>query len=98
MASENWHLDKRVPLALILTIAIQTGAALWFMATLSAQVGVNSVAIARLDVRTSTVEIIGQAQAVQLGRIEEQISGVRSDLSRLLNAIERQRPNPQRRR
>lgn len=34
----QWHLDKRVPLALILTIVLQTGAMLWWAASLSERV------------------------------------------------------------
>ena len=29
-ASESWHLDRRIPVAIIVTLAIQTGAAIWF--------------------------------------------------------------------
>lgn len=34
MSGDNqWHLDKRVPLALIITIALQSVAAIWWAAT-----------------------------------------------------------------
>ncbi|MEO9648831.1 MAG: hypothetical protein ABJ360_22595 [Roseobacter sp.] len=33
-----WHLDRRVPLALIVTIAMQTSAAGWFMSSLESRV------------------------------------------------------------
>lgn len=32
-----WHLDRRVPIALILTLMIQTGGALWWAATATAR-------------------------------------------------------------
>lgn len=35
---EPWHLDKRVPVALILAILLQTGSALWWAATVNARV------------------------------------------------------------
>ena len=31
----GWHLDKRVPIAFIIALAIQTGAIVWWAATLS---------------------------------------------------------------
>lgn len=34
----HWHLDRRVPIALILTILIQSGSALWWAAGVSAKV------------------------------------------------------------
>lgn len=35
---EHWHLDRRVPIALIITILIQSGSALWWAAGVSAKV------------------------------------------------------------
>lgn len=35
---ENWHLDKRVPLALIFTIFIQTAGLVWWASSLSERV------------------------------------------------------------
>lgn len=86
--SEHWHLDKRVPLALIFTLMVQTGAGVWWAATMSGQVSQNSLAIARLDSVTEAQRVAAQSQAVQLGRIEEQISGLRGDIVLLLSAIE----------
>lgn len=37
-AINGWHLDKRVPLALIVTIFIQTAGAFWWAATIAARV------------------------------------------------------------
>lgn len=37
-AASGWHLDKRVPLALIITIIIQTAGAFWWAATITARV------------------------------------------------------------
>jgi len=34
----SWHLDKKVPLAVIVTILIQTGAIIWFGAQLATRV------------------------------------------------------------
>lgn len=35
---ERWHLDRRVPIALMVTIAIQTGAMIWWASSLSERV------------------------------------------------------------
>ena len=40
MADEPWHLDKRVPIALIFAILVQTGGAFWFAASLDGRIGV----------------------------------------------------------
>lgn len=36
----EWHLDKRVPIALIVTLLFQTGAALWWAASMNSRVHV----------------------------------------------------------
>jgi len=38
---ESWHLDKKFPVALIVTLMIQSGAAVWFAAKISFQVQLN---------------------------------------------------------
>ena len=37
-ASNGWHLDRRVPLALIVTLLLQTAGMVWWAANLSARV------------------------------------------------------------
>lgn len=37
---EKWHADKRVPLALIVTILVQTAGIVWWAATTDSRVGV----------------------------------------------------------
>ncbi|MDO5643694.1 MAG: hypothetical protein Q4G26_15080 [Paracoccus sp. (in: a-proteobacteria)] len=43
----------------------------------------NEREIARLEAKVETLDAAARAQAVQLGRIEESISGVRSTLERI---------------
>lgn len=37
-ARQGWHLDRRVPLALIVTIVLQTAGAFWWAATITTRV------------------------------------------------------------
>lgn len=37
-AGGSWHLDKRIPVAIIITLAIQTGGAIWFASGISHRV------------------------------------------------------------
>lgn len=86
---EPWHMDKRVPVALIVAIAIQTAGAIWWASSINERVATNTTAIQVLDERTETIRRVAQTQAVQLGRIEEQISGLRADIGRLILLLER---------
>jgi Tfp pilus assembly protein PilO len=89
MAENHWHLDKRVPVAIIVAIFLQTAGAIWWAATIEGRVTANEAQIIRLDARDETMRVAAQTQAVQLGRIEEQLTGMRTDIARLLAAIER---------
>jgi TolA-binding protein len=84
-----WHLDKRVPLALIVAIALQTAGAIWWAASINGEVQSTRQRVDRLDVQVEAIRNASQAQAVQLGRIEESVRGMRSDISRLIGTLER---------
>ncbi|WP_439150813.1 hypothetical protein [Sulfitobacter sp.] len=87
----NWHLDKRVPVALILALLAQFATGAWFLSGLASDVAMNRTSIMRLDGQFEVLRNSSQQQAIQLGRIEEQITGLRGDIGRLLSAIERER-------
>lgn len=42
MTENHWHLDKRVPIAMIAAIVIQTTGIIWWAASMQAQVNANS--------------------------------------------------------
>lgn len=83
----NWHLDKRVPIALIFALAIQSAGAIWWASSISERVTNNTITIEQLERKAEVARATATAQAVQLGRIEEQIIGLRSDLERFLTAL-----------
>ena len=89
MDDQQWHLDKRVPIALIVAIAIQSGGAIWWASSIQGRVLSNERSITRLDTSVEAQRDAAQLQAIQLGRIEEQITGLRSDIGRLVSALER---------
>lgn len=77
MASEDWHLDKKVPIAFIFAIICQTVALVWFFATLSNDVDVNTKDIVRQETRIDTLEASVQGQQVMLARIDENLKAIR---------------------
>lgn len=96
-ADKNWHLDKRVPIALIIGMIGQVAVVVWGAAVMFKDIeanrktgSVNSESISALDARLRSSERATGSQAVQLGRIEEQVTGVRGDINRMLNLMERQ--------
>lgn len=85
----QWHLDKRVPIALILAMIGQVAVVVWGAAVMFKDIETNRTGIESLSGRVSVLDRSASAQAVQLGRIEENIRGMRGDVNRLLGILER---------
>jgi len=92
---DQWHLDKRVPLALIWTIAAQTlivivAGTLFYSDMQQTRRDVSRIETAterridRLDQQVVQITSAANQQAIQLGRIEEIMAGMRSDMRRLI--------------
>ncbi len=88
-ATGAWHLDKRVPIALIVALMAQFAGAAWMASAAFKDIEANRAGLTALQERVAPLERSRGAQAVQLGRIEEQITGLRSDMGRLLTIFER---------
>ena len=83
MTKENWHLSKSVPATFLLAIAVQTVGLVWYMSSLDATVETNAREIARHEIRINEVERTAQAQAVSLGRIDENIKAIRNMVEKM---------------
>jgi hypothetical protein len=77
-SASGWHLDKKVPLALIVTIVMQTATAIWAMSALSQRVTQLEVALA-----AST------DQPARIVRVETQMEGVRDTLKEMNDKLDR---------
>lgn len=72
--SEPWHLDKRVPLALIVTLCLQTAGMVWWAATLSATVGTHDRRIASLEAADARHAAEAARVAEALARLDERLA------------------------
>lgn len=75
----RWHLDKRVPIALIITIAVQTAGIVWWASSLSE--------------RVNTLERRADASAPQgdrLTRVEVKIENVQEGIARIERLIRKE--------
>lgn len=84
MSEEPWHLDRRVPVALIFAILMQTIGIVWWAATIGAEVEQLKSNDSRQDNRIEAIQGIANNQAVQLGRIEENTRATQAAVERLL--------------
>lgn len=90
MSTDNsWHLDKRVPIALILALIAQLVTAVWLASAAYRDIETNAKSIDTLGERMGIIERSTTTQAVQLGRIEENGRGQRADINRILSILER---------
>ena len=80
---QAWHLDKKVPLAMIFAIAMQTALGVWWAAGLAASVTQIAVVNDAQDARLGRVEQTTQAQAVTAASITAQISAMRDTLEQV---------------
>ena len=82
MANEPWHLNKSVPLSIILGVIAQTVTLVWFIAGLNASIDQNSRDLVRHETRIEALEASAQSQAVSLARMDENILAIRQMLER----------------
>lgn len=76
-ADARWHLDKRVPIALLLAMLIQTGGAFWWAATISERIN-------NLEKRADA----SAPQADRLTRVEVKLDGVMDSIGRVERLIQ----------
>jgi hypothetical protein len=82
--AESWHLSKSIPLTLIFSIACQTIALIWFVASLSNDIDSASKELIRQDTRITALEDVVQNQAVTMARMDENIKAIRSAVETML--------------
>jgi len=81
----TWHVDRGIPAALIVTIALQFGIGVWTASQISAQVAVNQRDIQRLQALQENAQEVAIDQAIKLGRIDETLSVISKDLRRIVD-------------
>ena len=75
MSTENhWHLDKRVPIAIIISLSVQSAAIIWWAATMEARVNaIEAAMLAGADTseRLTRIEVILERVERRLDQQEE---------------------------
>ena len=74
---DSWHLSKNVPVMFVLAVVLQTIALVSYISNMNASMEVNTIDIARHEVRLASLERTTQQQAITLGRIDENIRAIR---------------------
>ena len=85
----GWHLDKRVPIALIIALCVQSGGGIWWAAGINMQVIRHDRDLMRVEEVANSNRRAANSQEVQVARLTEQISGLREDIATLVQALNR---------
>lgn len=85
----EWHLDKRFPIALILTIFLQSAAAIWWAATIDAEVEKIGEYVASDRSKISSLEDKVEAGARADAVITQQLRTTADNIHRLSTEVER---------
>jgi hypothetical protein len=72
----NWHLDKKVPIALILAMAMQTAGVVWWGATTSER-------LSALERKADAVA----PQAERLARVETKLESVQTGIAEIKSIL-----------
>lgn len=81
-SDSQWHMDKKVPIALILAIIMQTGGMVWWAASASE----------RLNALERKAEAVAP-QAERLARVETKLEAVQDGIAEI-KSILRKEPSP----
>jgi hypothetical protein len=76
----HWSLDRRVPLALILTIITQTVTLIWFLAALWQQVQTQGARIDAIEAMKADTRLV---------RLEETVANFKPQLDRIETKLDR---------
>lgn len=85
--AQGWHLDKRVPVALIIVLLLQLIGAVWSFATLTSKVEKNTENIERAEIRLN--ERINRANEAQASRYSEIVESLRRIEDKLDNKADK---------
>lgn len=75
-SSQSWQLDRRVPVAMILTLIIQTGTAIWFISNMNSRIDANTEAIRAMGNHSDRIILLEshiQFQTETMRRLEVKI-------------------------
>jgi hypothetical protein len=92
MKDEEWHLDRRVPVSIIVTLLVQMSVGIWAFASLARDVETLKQRMMRQDEMIEATRVTANHQAIQLGRIEEYTRATQTSVERILARLERATP------
>lgn len=81
-----WHLDRRVPIALILALLAQSGTAVWWASKMESRVENVATTNQRQDDQIEALDADAQRMAVGAATVNAQLQAVRESLAEMKDA------------
>lgn len=75
---------RDIDVTIVLAVAAQTVALIWFAASLRNDIDANKVEIARNNAKIESLELIVQNQAVTMARMDENIKAIRDAVESII--------------
>ena len=75
---------RDIDVTIVIAVAAQTVALIWFAASLRNDIDANKVEIARNNAKIESLEIIVQNQAVTMARMDENIKAIRDAVESII--------------
>jgi hypothetical protein len=91
LADESWHLDKKVPVAIIVVLVGQFLLGLWFIAKLDSKVEEQAARLAKTEAQVSVIDREAREFGNRIVRIEEKTSSMLTILQRLERVLDGRR-------
>ncbi len=88
-SNEAWHLSKSVPITLIFALIVQAAVIVWTVSQMQAEITSSQKDIGTLEDKVVKLEQNSNIQAVQLGRIEENLKSMKEILNQIAVAVEK---------
>ena len=90
---EGWHLDKKVPITIIIVLILQFVGMLWFAAKLDSKVEEQATRLTKTEAQISVIDREAREFGNRIVRIEEKTSSMLTILQRVEQLIDRRRPS-----
>jgi hypothetical protein len=88
-ANDAWHLDKKVPIALIFALLLQTAGIVWWQASLAARTDDHGRRILLLEATDTRFEVEARRAAETLARLDERMQAQTQILRRIEESLAR---------
>jgi len=94
---ESWHLDKKVPIAMMIAIAIQTAAMIWWASGIDEKVREHTTALIDQIQRITKLEDARLVAAERLSKIETLATAIADSVQRIERKVDQERDRAQQR-